>query len=390
MANIKPNISKRTGEVISYRVRVHLGLDEQGKDKFVTKTVPVPAGLTPAKAKKQIEREAAEWEAALRDGLAPTDKATFAQVVEDFFELHGPSLKPSTLTFYHSMKKLLLEYFGRRDFASIRAIEIDKFLLSLREVKKDNGEPLSPKTIKHVYTFLKVLFSFAEKYDIIVQNPMRKVTAPAVPAKKVDFLNEEQAKNFLSELKAAPLRWRTIMTTLLLLGLRRGECAGIQWQDIDFDNNIMHIERNVIYTSASGLVVTTPKTANSARSVPIPPSLAALLKEWQRQQATPNGDMLIPSAYAFAVPERPFDPPMPDTFTKWLSRFTKERNLPNVSPHDLRHSCASLLLMSGASVKDTQDFMGHADAGTTLKYYVATTDERLAKAANALADALNF
>ena len=70
--------------------------------------------------------------------------------------------------------------------------------------------------------------------------------------------------------------------------------------------------------------------------------------------------------------------------------FDKERNLPNISPHDLRHSCASLLLMSGASVKDAQDFMGHADAGTTLKYYVATTDERLAKAANALADALNF
>ena len=180
------------------------------------------------------------------------------------------------------------------------------------------------------------------------------------------------------------------MTTLLLLGLRRGEAAGLQWQDIDYDSNTIHIERNVIYTSASGLVVTTPKTANSVRTVPIPFSLAALLREWQKEQVRPNGSALIPTAFAFAVPERPFDPPMPDTFTKWLSRFTKERNLPNISPHDLRHSCASLLLMSGASVKDTQDFMGHADAETTLKYYVATTDERLAKAGNALADALNF
>lgn len=180
------------------------------------------------------------------------------------------------------------------------------------------------------------------------------------------------------------------MTTLLLTGLRRGEAAGLQWQDIDFENSVLHVERNVIYTAASGLVISTPKTANSVRAVPIPPSLAALLKEWEKEQAAPTGAALIPTAFVFAVPERPFDPPMPDTFTRWLSRFTKERNLPAISPHDLRHSCASLLLMSGATVKDAQDFMGHADAGTTLKYYVATTDERLAKAGNALAEALNI
>ena len=98
----------------------------------------------------------------------------------------------------------------------------------------------------------------------------------------------------------------------------------------------------------------------------------------------------MPSAYVFAVPENPFDPAMPDTVTRWLSRFCAERGLPPFSPHTLRHSCASLLLISGATVKDTQLYLGHSDPSTTLKYYTGSNDDRLKKAGDGLATALNF
>lgn len=389
MASVKVNYGKN-GEIISYRLRADLGRDPNGKQVIQTKTIKSTGKQTPAKELKAMQREADQWENALRDGLAPMGKATFEQVVSDFETIHGPNLKASTLSFYKNMKKLPLEYFGRKEFATIRAIDIEKFLLFLREVKKDDGEPLAPKTVKHIFAYLKVLFSFAEKHDIITINPIRKVATPTVPAKKVQFLDEGAAKKFLAELDTAPLRWKAIMSTLLLTGLRRGELCGLQWSDIDFAAGTMNVERNATYISGQGVIIGTLKTANSARTLPIPANLSALLKQWQAEQARPHGAALMPSAYVFAVPENPFDPAMPDTVTRWLSRFCADRGLPPFSPHTLRHSCASLLLISGATVKDTQLYLGHSDPSTTLKYYTGSNDDRLKKAGDGLATALNF
>lgn len=319
----------------------------------------------------------------------PTEK-TFAQVVQDFMNLHVSPLAPSTIVHYQHMQKRPLCYFGETKFSTIKAIDIERFMVELRQEISTKGTPLAPKTIKHIFTFLHALFTFAEKYDYIASNPMVKVSTPTVPTKKIVFLDEQAAKKFLSELETAPLRWRAIMTLLLLTGLRRGEAAGLQWADIDFKYGTLRVERNVTYTARTGIVVSTPKTQSSVRKVPATPSLLAILKKWQFEQERNYEHRLPATAYVFAVPENPLSPPLPDTITRWLSRFVKERGLPNVSPHDLRHSCASLLLMSGATLKDTQEFMGHSDPATTMKYYTGTTDERLKRAGNALADALDF
>lgn len=315
---------------------------------------------------------------------------SFSQIVDDFMEIHVSTLKPSSIVHYEYMKRRPLVYFGDKDFDSIKAIDIERFMLQLRKEASLKGSPLSPKTIKHIFGFLRAIFNFAERYDLIDQNPMKKVSVPTVPSKKIDFLDEHEARKFLEELETAPIRWRAAMTTLLLTGLRRGEAAGLRWSDIDFDHGILHVERNVTYTAKNGLEVSTPKTVNSIRSVPVPIGLASILKKWQVVQLQNRSENALSDAYVFAVPENPFSPPLPDTFTRWLSRFVKERKLPNVSPHDLRHSCASLLLMSGATLKDTQEFMGHSDPSTTMKYYTGTTEERLKKAGDALADTLNI
>ncbi len=96
----------------------------------------------------------------------------------------------------------------------------------------------------------------------------------------------------------------------------------------------------------------------------------------------------MPSAFIFGSPVDPYTPIRPDSITQWLARFNKVHGLRSVSPHDLRHTCATLLLANGASVKETQTIMGHADASTTLRFYVGTDLDALKSASDRLSQAL--
>lgn len=183
------------------------------------------------------------------------------------------------------------------------------------------------------------------------------------------------------------------MNLLVGTGLRRGEAVGLQWQDVDLKAATITISRNVTF-SRGKIIVDTPKSSRSNRTLPITPGLVALLREWQAAQLTEwQGltiskkvtPMLAPKAYVFGSETDPYAPMFPHTPTRWLKQFIKKHGLPDVSPHDLRHTAGSLMLAAGVSVKDVQDTLGHADPSTTLKFYAGTTPESLRKAADGLA-----
>ena len=88
------------------------------------------------------------------------------------------------------------------------------------------------------------------------------------------------------------------------------------------------------------------------------------------------GDIaILPSGYVFAPEGDPYRPIYPTEPTKWQSRFVKRYNLPKVSPHDLRHTAATLALESGADLKMVQELLGHKDPSTTMRFYAGVTDE---------------
>lgn len=384
MAKMKPYIND-DGKIVSYRCRVCLGRDETGKQIFATRTEKVPEGLTPKKAEKELQLRFDEWEAKLRKGLAPVKRHTFQYFVEDIWwknHVMNGEHKPATIEFYRNMKPRILERFGSHDLTTIKSVDIERFLNDLR------ADGLSASTLKHYQNVLRLMFGYAEKHDLIEKNPMRKVTPIKSDAKQVDFLAPEQAKAFLQALGNAHIRWRCMMTLLIFCGLRRGEVVGLQWRDIDFDAMTLSVNRSVGYTPQKGVTVGTPKSKNSMRTLPLTPLALSLLREWKEKQAEECGTTVFGKAYIFSNETSIYEPMFPTAPTRWLSRFVKANGLPNVSPHDLRHTCGSLMLASGASIKDTQDFLGHEDAKTTLKFYAGTTPETLRKAADGLAAAL--
>ncbi len=164
----------------------------------------------------------------------------------------------------------------------------------------------------------------------------------------------------------------------------------LQWRDIDEKNGVLHVERGVAYTAKTGIVVGTPKTSTSIRTIPLMPSTLQLLQQLKKQTQAENPNTLLKEAFIFPGETGLFSPRDPNAVTRRVKRFMKNNGLPDLSPHDLRHSCATLLLAQGADIKSVQQILGHADASTTLNFYVKADLQQMRSATEKYAAAFNL
>ena len=408
MANIREN--KRNGKLVSYRFTVCLDRDAQGKQirRYCTWT---PAqGVTPSKARKAAERAADAWEQEVRAEYQKQQEAKeqgrayslppkkrkddfVAFVTDTWFAVNvcGGDAKPATIAFYEYMSKPITEYFKGAVLQDITPIDIQKYFIYLRtDYKTKAGKPFSAKSLRHQYVTLTAIFGYAEKQEMISKNPMRNVDAPKQEKKPVDALTEEQAQAFFKALSDCPLDFHCILQLLITTGMRRGECLGLQWGDIDEKEGTITISRNVSYTPQSGIVVNTPKTTNSVRTIPVMTNTLRLLHQLKSQMQNQHPDTVLTKAFLFPKSNEVFLPRDPNSVTWRVKRFMKRNGFPDLSPHDLRHSCATLLLSHGADIKSVQEILGHADASTTLNFYVKADLRQMQTATDKYAAAFNL
>lgn len=405
MANIRENT--KNGKVISYRFTACMERDVRGRQIRKYTTWMPPAGLTAAKAKKAAERAADAWEEEVRaeyqkqkeQGSAyrlPPDKRRddFLSFVNDTWfvlRVRGENDKPNTVAFYKNMTRMISEYFNGAVLQEISPIDIQKYLAYLRtEYKRKQGKPLSAKTLRHLYGTLNLIFGYAEQQEMIAQNPMRKVSAPKKEKKPVDALTAEQAAKLFKLLPDCTLDFHCILQLLITTGIRRGECMGLKWGDIDELESTIRIERSIACTPESGVVISTPKTVNSIRTIPVIPSTLALLQQYKKQIQNQHPNAILKDAFLFPNKENIFLPRDPNSVTRRVKRFMKNNGFPDLSPHDLRHSCATLLLAQGADIKSVQEILGHADASTTLNFYVKSDLRQMRAATEKYAAAFNL
>lgn len=400
MASITPK--KKNGKVISYKFKACVGRDEFGKQIFRCSTWKVPEGLIPSRVEKVAHKAAAEWERQARDEYqkdvdnperikerhAAKSRTDFADFVRNIWFpicICDGEHKPTTVAFNKNIANIITGYFRGKAIQTITGTDIQKYLIYLRtEYHSALGKPLAPKSIRHHYATLANIFSFAIKQEIILKNPMDTVDCPKTPKKKVDAFTEEQARRFFSYLDDCPLDFRCMLNLLITTGIRCGELMGLQWGDIDFEHHILSINRSVTYTPASGIVVSTPKTDCSFRQIPMIPSVASLLLEFR------NGTQWSKQDYLFPKEGDPSLARDPNSVTRRVKRFMRLHNLPDMSPHDLRHSCATLLLSNGADIKSVQEILGHSNASTTLNFYVRSDLQQMKSATDKFANAFGL
>ena len=402
MATIQEKV--KGNKLISCKFRAFLGTDDTGKQICKYFTWHPPKNLTIAKARKMAQNTADLWEQEVKEQYKKEQELTqktdnemalypFEKFVNEVWlplYLRDGSHRPSTIQYYNGLLKRTLKYFKGIPLNEITGIKINSFISWLRSEKTYRNKLLSEKSIKQHYDVIRLIFNYAELNDIIIDNPIKKATAPKVTRKPIDALSMDEAITFLLELSNCTLDFRCLMYLLLTAGLRRGECLGLLYKDIDINNLVININRSVINTKETGTIIAKPKTAHSIRSIPITENTVSMIKQLRQKNESLYPNRNLDNAFLFPSPRGINIPRDPSSVTRRLKRFIIRTGLPDVSPHDLRHSCAGLLLISGADIKSVQEILGHADASTTLNFYVRSDMNQKRTATDKMAMALNL
>ena len=384
MASVYPN--RKNGTIVSFKFKTCLGRNEDGKQLFKCCTWIPEKTMAESKLLSLAEKEAAIWERKLleeyhdKQGIH-NPEITFNEFVQSVWipaQLNPQEHRPTTITFHTCMLKNILAYFQEKTLSKITDPDIEAFLAHLRTIPNQHGKPIAPKTIRHHYSTLNLIFKYALKMNYVMENPLQKVDSPRLAKHKVDALTIGEVQAFIKEVAKLPQPQRLMYELLLTTGIRRGECFGLHWGDIDFANKTICIERNVTYTAQSGITVGLPKTTTGIRKIPITERVLALLTNYKTSEERLFA--LANETFLFHTDASPLLPRDPTYITKHMKKFMKKIGLPDMSPHDLRHTCATILLESGADIKSVQDILGHADASTTLNYYVRSNIETMRNA----------
>lgn len=258
--------------------------------------------------------------------------------------------------------------------------------------KQTDDRLLNPKTIKNYISFVSSVFDYAVHIKVIKENPCKNAALPKIPQKEHEMFDVSQATRFLDILDhpETPIKYRAFFQLAIFGGFRRGEILGLEWSDVDFDTNIVHIRRTVHYSKKLGYYDTEPKSKSSVRSLQLPENVIFTVRQLRNEQLSQRlklGDRWHDTERLFTTWDgQQMHGATPFT---WLTKTCKANDLPKVNLHSMRHLNASLLISSGVDVKTVQSVLGHSQASTTLDIYAAAFRDREAQALGAVADILN-
>ena len=363
----------------SYRLTVSEGFDLNGKPMIHRKTVHG--------TKKDAEVELAKFVTEVQNGLVIDGKSLkFSEFTEIWKRDYGSKeLAPSTYKRYCRMLETrLLPYFGHFYINKIKPTDIMKFYdlleidTQLVRKKGNNGsktkKPLSGKTILEHHRLLRAMLHKAVYWQLIVANPAERVQPPKARKPKRRSYDDEQTKILLENLEllsSEDTKYKVAIILTVFTGVRLGELMGLEWQDVDFKNGIISINRSSQYLADMGVFTKVPKTESSIREIAIPEFIISLLEEyklWYEEQKSIYGELWMNSDRLFVQADG--KPMHPSTISKWFVKYVGQIGLPVINFHGLRHTNASLLVAQNIDIAVISARLGHAQISTTLDFYV--------------------
>jgi integrase len=197
----------------------------------------------------------------------------------------------------------------------------------------------------------------------------------------VEAYTEKETAYIVECLEKEPLKWRAFMRLMIGTGVRRGECCGLKWSNVDFQNSTITIEHNLCYTPEKGIYLDTPKNSK-ARTIPVSYDVMGMLKQLRE-----NEGVIKFTPYVFTQ-DGTTEPMHPQSPTRYMQKFSAKYGIPELHPHKLRHSFASVAITHGADVVSVSEKLGHANAGFTLKQYAHANEESIKRAGDIFRDAI--
>lgn len=392
MASTRKRTTK-DGQVF-YEIRVSRG---RGKSYLTTRWYP-PDGWSQKAIDRALTKEMADFERRCHEGevisraeqkesnLQQKREAAKILTLKKFGEEVFMPTKTVTLsenarcTYQGNLTHWIYPALGDLKMPDITPANISALLLSMQSQGKAQA------TCVKVYTILRSLFKMAYMSDVITINPMDKVERPKprkdeLKERDVEAYTIDEVQRIFSALANEPLKWRVLLRLLIDTGIRRGECCGLQWKDIDFRANTITISGNLCYTPQKGIYLDTPKSGK-VRTIDVDPEIISLLRELRQEQASQ-----AISTYVFTQPNSP-EPMHPQSPARYMQKFAKRYNVPGLHPHKLRHTFASIAITNGADVASVSEKLGHSDKAVTLRMYTHADQESMKRASQIFRDAL--
>lgn len=379
------NVRKR-GSTWSYQF--YIGIVD-GKKKYKNK-----GGFkTKGEASKALNEALYEFE---NMGFVEPSNTPFSLVAEKWLEEYVKPLRK--ITTYNRYKELLKKYIlpsiGALNICDIRIQHIE-YILMAKNIE------ISSSTLQSIYTLINTIMNRALKLRLIKENPCKYIERPKREKFTPDILTPSEISTIVNKLDLSneyDYMFYIALRLTLELGLRRGELAGLEWNNLKLSENSLIIKNNMIYSNGH-VYLTTPKTIESIRELYISDDLIALLKDLHKRQ---NKNKLQYGQFYKNIEFNDLQYSLimrwddgsyihPMYYTKKLTKVIKSCNIDKrVRFHDLRHTNATLLLQQGVNSKVVQERLGHKDIATTLNIYSHVNKKMQKDATDKLTDILHF
>ena len=261
------------------------------------------------------------------------------------------------------------------------------------------SEGLKGTTVTKYHANIRKALDYAVKTDLIFTNPAIKVGRPQQEQFIADFYSEDELNTLFKIVKGTQLEVIVYLTAFY--GLRRSEVLGIKWSAIDFVNKTITISHKVITVTDESeknetktKTITKSKTKNksSYRTLPLFKEIEELLlytRKMQEYYASIFKDSYNKQYKDYVCLDELGNLRKPDYVSHKFKQILKNNGLREIRFHDLRHSCATLLLKKGISLREIQDWLGHSSSKTTERYAHLDSSTKI-KSATAIENALSF
>lgn len=307
--------------------------------------------------KEALQAEAMEKQAIIR----PTSSITIEQAVHDFLAVKSNEVKPQTLPKTKILCRHIVEAIGK--------IKIDKLTIEIYERFKDGLKQKGfsvPYLNKIHRTMIAILKTSRKRHGVYNDVPeiCGGFKCDTSAKKEMRFYTLEQFNQYIQVVD--DIQWKAFFTALFYCGLRCGEANALTWRKIEFDKNILKIDQTVetkMKGPDGGYLITSPKTKTSIRTIAMPRKAREALLELKDHYR--RFDSFCDDWFVFGGIR-----PLPQsTIGKKNEDFAKAAGLEKIRIHDFRHSCASLLIFSGAKITVVARYLGHSDVAMTLNTY---------------------
>ena len=345
-----------------------LNVYENGKRKKKWICSGLPEKGNKRKAEAFLREKLAEYER--MEGIVQSD-TSFSDYVRVWLDHIARTVDEVTLQGYKSLADThILPYF---DDAGTKLTKLDhKTIQRYMDMKftsgrRDGKGGLSPRSLRLHKNIIAQTLDLAVRNKLIQSNPCQFVVLPQCERFESQFYTEAQLKALFSALKDDPILPMVRITAWY--GLRRSELLGLQWDSLDLEAGSMTI-RHTVSKVTEVVAKDKTKNASSRRTFPLTPEAVEIFtkaKEQEERNRAAFGREYQENPYVFKWPDG--HPYSPDYISHHFAKVLKRHGLPHIRFHELRHSCASMLINMGFTLKDVQEWLGHSDIKMTANIY---------------------